>query len=195
MKTLFNAEQNKALTTALNSDVKTSEKIYRTLKESAELMAELNRISRLEQEAQGAEITALNKAIFLELFETDKTSFTAYKLGGIVDVQKFKQYLIHFSKDWYQLKDITPTNFFSMVGIEPLKGQSKHDPRAVKIRSTVNEIFLGLNPKKAMKKSNCQKLLDLLEKANGMEVLDAEMPAIRKAVEDMLASLAVVKNV
>lgn len=195
MKTLFNAEQNKALTTALNSDVKTSEKIYRTLKESAELMADLNRISRLEQEAQGTEITALNKAIFLELFETDKTSFTAYKLGGVVDVNKFKQYLIHFSKDWYQLKDITPANFFSMVGIEPLKEQSKHDPRAVKIRSTVNEIFLGLNPKKAMKKSNCQKLLDLLEKANDMEVLDAEMPAIRKAVDDLLASLAVIKNV
>lgn len=195
MKTLFNAEQNKALATALNSDVKTSEKIYRTLKESSELMAELNRISRLEQESQGTEISTLNKAIFAELFGIDKTSFTAYKLGGVVDVNKFKQYLIHFSKDWYQLKDITPTNFFSMVGVEPLKGQSKHDPRAVKIRSTVNEIFLGLNPKKAMKKSNCQKLLDLLEKANGMEVLDAEMPAIRKAVDDLLASLAIIKNV
>lgn len=195
MKTLFNAEQNKALTTALNSDVKTSEKIYRTLKESSELMAELNRISRLEQESQGTEITALNKAIFAELFGTDKTSFTAYKLGGIVDVNRFKQYLIHFSKDWYQLKDISASNFFPMVGVEPLKGQSKHDPRAVKIRSTVNEIFLGLNPKKAMKKSNCQKLLDLLEKANGMEVLDAEMPAIRKAVDDLLASLAIIKNV
>lgn len=195
MTVYFNNEQSKALTNALNSDVKTSEKIYRTLKESEELMAELNRISRLEQEAQGAEITALNKAIFLELFETEKTSFTAYKLGGVIDVNKFKQYLLHFSKDWYQLRDISASNFFSMVGIEPLKGQSKHDPRAVKIRSTVNEIFLGLNPKKALKKSNCQKLLDLLEKANGMEVLDAEMPAIRKAVEDMLASLAVVKNV
>lgn len=195
MKTLFNAEQNKALATALNSDVKTSEKIYRTLKESSELMAELNRISRLEQESQGTEITALNKAIFAELFGTDKTSFTAYKLGGIVDVNRFKQYLIHFSKDWYQLKDISASNFFPMVGVEPLKGQSKHDPRAVKIRSTVNEIFLGLNPKKAMKKSNCQKLLDLLEKANGMEVLDAEMPAIRKAVDDLLASLAIIKNV
>lgn len=195
MKTLFNAEQNKALATALNSDVKTSEKIYRTLKESSELMAELNRISRLEQESQGTEVTALNKAIFAELFGTDKTSFTAYKLGGIVDVNRFKQYLIHFSKDWYQLKDISASNFFPMVGVEPLKGQSKHDPRAVKIRSTVNEIFLGLNPKKAMKKSNCQKLLDLLEKANGMEVLDAEMPAIRKAVDDLLASLAIIKNV
>lgn len=195
MKNLFNGEQAKSLVSALNSDVKTSEKIYRTLKESAELTAELNRIARLEQEAQGAEITALNKAIFAELFGTEKTSFTAYKLGGVVDVNKFKQYLIHFSKDWYQLKDITPTNFFAMVGIEPLKGQSKHDPRAVKIRSTVNEIFLGLNPKKAMKKSNCQKLLDLLEKANGMEVLDAEMPAIRKAIDDLLASLAVIKNV
>lgn len=195
MKNLFNGEQTKSLVSALNSDVKTSEKIYRTLKESAELMNELNRISRLEQESQGAEITALNKAIFAELFGTDKTSFTAYKLGGVIDTNKFKQYLIHFSKDWYQLKDITPTNFFAMVGVEPLKGQSKHDPRAVKIRSTINEIFLGLNPKKAMKKSNCQKLLDLLEKANGMEVLDAEMPAIRKAIDDLLASLAVIKNV
>ena len=195
MTTLFNTEQAKSLVSALNSDVKTSEKIYRTLKESAELMAELNRISRLAQEEQGAEITALNKTIFAELFGTDKTSFTAYKLGGIVDVNKFKQYLIHFSKDWYQLKEITPANFFSMAGIDPLKGQSKHDPRAVKIRTTVNEIFLGLNPKKALKKSNCQKLLDLLEKANGMEVLDAEMPAIRKAVDDLLASLAIIKNV
>lgn len=192
---IFNSEQSKALVSALNSDVKTSEKIYRTLKESGVLIKELNRISRLDQESQGAEITALNKAIFLELFETEKTSFTAYKLGGVVDTAKFKQYLIHFTKDWYQLKDITPANFFSMVGIDPLKGQSKHDPRAVKIRSTVNEIFLGLNPKKAMKKSNCQKLLDLLEKANGMEVLDAEMPAIRKAVNDLLASLAIIKNV
>lgn len=192
---IFNSEQSKALVSALNSDVKTSEKIYRTLKESGVLIKELNRISRLDQESQGAEITALNKAIFLELFETEKTSFTAYKLGGVVDTAKFKQYLIHFTKDWYQLKDITPANFFSMVGIDPLKGQSKHDPRAVKIRSTVNEIFLGLNPKKAMKKSNCQKLLDLLEKANGMEVLDAEMPAIRKAVDDLLASLAIIKNV
>jgi hypothetical protein len=192
---IFNSEQSKALTSALNSDVKTSEKIYRTLKESGVLIKELNRISRLDQESQGAEITALNKAIFLELFETEKTSFTAYKLGGVVDTAKFKQYLIHFTKDWYQLKDITPANFFSMVGIDPLKGQSKHDPRAVKIRSTVNEIFLGLNPKKAMKKSNCQKLLDLLKKANGMEVLDAEMPAIRKAVDDLLASLAIIKNV
>lgn len=192
---IFNSEQSKALISALNSDVKTSEKIYRTLKESGVLIKELNRISRLDQESQGAEITALNKAIFLELFETEKTSFTAYKLGGVVDTAKFKQYLIHFTKDWYQLKDITPANFFSMVGIDPLKGQSKHDPRAVKIRSTVNEIFLGLNPKKAMKKSNCQKLLDLLEKANGMEVLDAEMPAIRKAVDDLLASLAIIKNV
>lgn len=195
MTTLFNTEQAKALTTALNSDVKTSEKIYRTLKESDGLMKKLDVIARLEQEAQSSEISALNKEIFAELFGTDKTSFTAYKLGGIVDVNKFKQYLIHFSKDWYQLRDISASNFFSMAGIEPLKGQSKHDPRAVKIRSTINEIFLGLNPKKALKKSNCQKLLDLLEKANGMEVLDAEMPAIRKAVEDMLASLAVVKNV
>lgn len=192
---IFNSEQSKALVSALNSDVKTSEKIYRTLKESGVLIKELNRISRLDQESQGAEITALNKAIFLELFETEKTSFTAYKLGGVVNTAKFKQYLIHFTKDWYQLKDISPANFFSMVGIDPLKGQSKHDPRAVKIRSTVNEIFLGLNPKKAMKKSNCQKLLDLLEKANGMEVLDAEMPAIRKAVDDLLASLAIIKNV
>ena len=195
MTTLFNTEQSKALVSALNSDVKTSEKIYRTLKESAELMKKLNDIARLEQEAQSTEITALNKAIFAELFSTDKTSFTAYKLGGIVDVNKFKQYLIHFSKDWYQLKEITPANFFTLAGIEPLKGQSKHDPRAFKIRSTVNEIFLGLNPKKALKKSNCQKLLDLLEKANGMEVLDAEMPAIRKAVDDLLASLAIIKNV
>lgn len=195
MKNLFNGEQAKSLVSALNSDVKTSEKIYRTLKESAELMAELDRISRLEQEAQGAEITALNKAIFAELFGTDKTSFTAYKLGGVVDTAKFKQYLIHFSKDWYQLRDIAPPNFFNLAGVEPLKGQSKHDPRAVKIRSTMNEIFLGLNPRKAIKKSNCQKLLDLLEKANGLEVLDAEMPAIRKAVEDLLSSLSVIKNV
>lgn len=195
MTTLFNSEQAKSLVSALNSDVKTSERIYRTLKESVELMKKLNDIARLAQEEQGAEITALNKEIFKELFDTDKKSFTAYKLGGVVDTAKFKQYLIHFSKDWYQLREITPANFFSLVGIEPLKGQSKHDPRAVKIRSTVNEIFLGLNPKKAMKKSNCQKLLDLLEKANGMEVLDAEMPAIRKAVDDLLASLAIIKNV
>lgn len=195
MTTLFNTEQTKTLISALNADVKTAEKIYRTLKESNELMKKLDTIAKLDQESQGAEITALNKEIFKELFETDKTSFTAYKLGGVVDTAKFKQYLIHFSKDWYQLKEITPANFFSMVGIEPLKGQSKHDPRAVKIRSTVNEIFLGLNPKKALKKSNCQKLLDLLEKANGLEVLDAEMPAIRKAVDDLLASLAIIKNV
>lgn len=195
MTTLFNTEQTKTLISALNADIKTAEKIYRTLKESVELMKKLDAVARMAQEEQGTEISTLNKAIFAELFGTEKTSFTAYKLGGVVDVNKFKQYLIHFSKDWYQLKDITPTNFFSMVGIEPLKGQSKHDPRAVKIRSTVNEIFLGLNPKKAMKKSNCQKLLDLLEKANGMEVLDAEMPAIRKAVDDLLASLAIIKNV
>ena len=46
---IFNSEQSKALTSALNSDVKTSEKIYRTLKESGVLIKELNRISRLDQ--------------------------------------------------------------------------------------------------------------------------------------------------
>lgn len=188
-----NAEKS-ALVSALNAETKSAEKIFTAIKNNSVIMAELKRIAGLPQADQSAEVTALCKNIFCTLFDSDKTSFTAYKLGGIVSNELLKKHCLHFFKDWYQINGINPANFFTLANISPLKGQSKYDPRYSSIKSTVNGVFLGLAPVRNPKKSNADKILDLVTKANGLEILESELPAIRKALEDLVSSLAIIQD-